>query len=339
MSDDFEDIALPEPPSMDDLPNGQLDQAGIDALFGFDPVPVSESQRGLKALIESNATSHDRLPMLEVVCDRMVRAFATSLRNLTSDAVEISLEDVATLRFGDVMNRLALPAMIGVFNVPEWDNYGIVTVESGLIYGIVDALLGGRKHNASLRVEGRAFTAIETNLVSRMIKLALQDLSASFEAIAPITMNLERIETSPRFAAIAGPTNVAAVASFIVDIDGRGGKMSVVLPYATIEPIREKLLQRFLGERKGRLNIWEDHLASEIRKTTVAVDVILGEVPMMIADALNLEVGDTLALGTAPDTPVLLSCRGVPLGTGLIGQRAGKIAVAMYSNSAEGASR
>lgn len=339
MSDDFEEITLPEPPSLDDLAGGEMNQAGIDALFGFDPVPVNETQRGVKALIESNLTSHDRLPMLEVVCDRMVRAFASSLRNLTSDAVEISLEDVATQRFGDIMNRVALPAMIGVFNVPEWDNYGVVTVESGLIYGIVDALLGGRKNNASLRVEGRAFTAIETNLVARMIKLALHDFSAAFEAIAPISMNLERIETSPRFAAIAGPTNVAAVASFVVDIDGRGGRMSIILPYATLEPVREKLLQRFLGERKGRLNIWEDHLATEVRKTSVAVDVILGEVPMMIADALNLEVGQTLTLGTTPDTPVLLSCSGIPLATGLIGQRGGRIAVSMHSNTAEGISR
>jgi hypothetical protein len=96
--------------------------------------------------------------------------------------------------------------------------------------------------------EGRAFT-IETVLVSRMVQLALDDLSQSFEAIEPVTMQVERMESSPRFAAIAGPSNIAAVATFRVDMEGRGGKFSVLLPYATIEPVRNKLLQRFMGAR------------------------------------------------------------------------------------------
>jgi flagellar motor switch protein FliM len=176
------------------------------------------------------------MPMLEVVCDRMVRTFTTSMRNLTSDAIEVTLDEVTSVRFGDCMNRLALPAMIGVFHVEEWDNYGILTVESSLIYAVVDALLGGRKGSEPVRIEGRGFTTIETMLVSRMLELALTDLAAAFEPITPVTAKLERIETNPRFAAIAGTTNICAVANYRVDMEGRGGKFSILLPYASMEP-------------------------------------------------------------------------------------------------------
>lgn len=336
MSDDFEDFALPEPPIMPMGNDVTFDQAGIDALFGFDGDAPTTPKSGLKAVIESNVISHERLPMLEVVCERMVRMFATSMRNLTSDAIDVSLEEITSTRFGEFMNHVALPAMLGVFKVREWENYGVVSVDSGLIYAVVDALLGGRKGGGALRIEGRAFTTIETMLVSKMVQLALDDFSTAFEAIDPVTMELERVETSPRFAAIAGPSNIAAVATFRVDMEGRGGKFSILLPYATIEPVRQKLLQRFMGEKLGRDRMWETHMASELHNTEVLVDVVLGEKQMRVHDVMNMAVGQTIALNRGPDDPLEVHCGGVPLGHAHIGQRCSNIAIRMVTDISKG---
>ena len=333
--DDFDDFALPDPPAMGTGVDATFDQAGIDALFGFDS-GTTVQKSGLKAVIESNVISHERLPMLEVVCDRMVRTFSTSMRNLTSDAIEVNLEEITSIRFGDFMNRVLLPAMIGVFNVKEWENYGVVTVESSLIYAVVDALLGGRKGNELPRIEGRGFTTIETKLVSKMVKLALDDLAEAFEPIVPVTMELERTETSPRFAAIAGPSNICAVATFMVDMEGRGGRFSVLLPYATLEPVRDKLMQRFMGEKLGRDRMWEGHMASEIRQTEVSIDVVLGEKELPLRQVMNLVVGQTLTLAAGPDDPLELHCGGVPLGRAHIGRRSNNIAVRVLNDISKG---
>lgn len=332
MSDDFEDIELPSPPAaMQPAADGMFDQASIDALFGDIGAPPPPKS-GLKAVVESNVISHERLPMLEVVCDRMVRTFATSMRNLTSDAIDVSLEEITSIRFGDFMNRVALPAMIGVFYVKEWENYGVMAVDSGLIYAVVDALLGGRKGGAPLLIDGRGFTTIETSLVGRMINLALADMAAAFEAITPVTMSLERIETSPRFAAIAGTTNICAVASFRVDMEGRGGKFNILLPYATLEPVRQKLLQRFMGDKLGRDSIWEAHMASEIRKTEVSVDVVLGEKQMRLEDVRALAAGQTITLANGPDDLLEVQCGGISVGRAQIGQRCHNIAIRLASD-------
>ncbi|MBU3078658.1 flagellar motor switch protein FliM [Sphingomonas quercus] len=339
MSDDFDDFELPEPPKVSSEVGETFDQAGIDALFGFDLVTPTAQKSGLKAVIESDVISHERLPMLEVVCERMVRTFATSMRNLTSDAIDVHLEEVTSTRFGEFMNRVALPAMLGVFKVREWENYGVVTVDSGLIYAVVDALLGGRKGNEPVRIDGRAFTTIETSLVSRMVQLALNDFAASFEAIEPIGIELERVETSPRFAAIAGPSNIAAVATFRVDMEGRGGKFSVVLPHATIEPVRGKLLQRFMGEKLGRDRIWEAHMANELWQTEIIMDVVLGEKVMRLNDVMNLAVGQTIGVNRGPDDALEVHCGGVPLGRAHIGQRCSNIAIRMVTDISKGFSR
>lgn len=333
MSDDFEDFALPDPPAAD-LPGGALDQAGIDALFG--DIGPARPRSGLKAVIESDVISYERLPMLEVVYDRMVRAFATSMRNLTSDAIDVSLEEMSSIRFGDFMGRVALPAMIGVFRIEEWQNYGLITVESSLIYSVVDALLGGRRSTGRSVIDGRAFTGIEVGLVSRMIELALADLGASLAPIVAATLKLDRIENSPRFASIAGPTNICAVATLRVDMDGRGGCFSILLPYATIEPVRYMLGQRFMGEKQGPENIWGAHMAAEIRQTEVSVDVVLGAATMTLGDVRALKVGQTIALGTHPEDALSVQVGGVPLGRAQIGQRCNNIAVRLATDIAKG---
>ena len=335
MTDDFEDFDLPEPPVAAAAGDGAFDQAGIDALFGDVGGPVA-AKVGLKAVIESDVISHERLPMLEVVYDRMVRTFATSMRNLTSDSIDVSLDGVASIRFGEFMNRLAQPAMIGVFRVAEWENYGLITVEPGLIYAVVDALLGGRRGGATPVIDGRGFTGIETGLVSRMLELALADMSAAMTPFTPNTTTLERVETSPRFAVIAGPTNICTVATFRVDMEGRGGKFSILLPYATIEPVRHKLGQRFMGEKLGRDNIWEAHMAAELRQTEVTLDVVLGERVMPLADVRGFAVGQTVPLSKGPDDALELHCGGVPRGRAHIGQRSNNIAIRLMTDVSKG---
>lgn len=329
---ELKDFDLPDPPGPPSGEGGDMkfDQADIDALFG-DVGPVVRKS-GVRAVVEARVISHERMPMLEVVCDRMVRAFAGSMRNLTSDAIEVSLEEVTSVRFGEFMNRVALPAMVGVFKVKEWESYGIVTVESALIYAVVDALLGGRNGGPPMMIDGRAFTTIETRLVARMLSLALADFAAAFAPIEPITIELERVETNPRFAAIAGSSNICAASTFRVDMDGRGGHFTLAFPYATLEPVRGKLLQRFMGEKSGRDSIWEAHMASEIRKTNVSVSVLLGERAMSIADLRALSVGQTIPLSRDPDDPLDIACGGVTLTQAQIGQRGGRIAVRLINN-------
>jgi flagellar motor switch protein FliM len=270
------------------------------------------------------------------VFDRMVRSFATSMRNLTSDAIDVALEETSSVRFGDFMNHIAVPAMIGVFRVEEWENYGIITVDSSLIYAVVDALLGGRRGAPSMIIDGRGFTSIETRLVSRMLELALTDMSAALQPITPNTMTLQRIETSPRFAAIAAPTNICAVATFRVDMEDRGGKFSILIPYGTIEPVRQKLSQKFMGEKLGRDNIWEAHMASAIRRTEVSVDVVLAEKVLTLNEICNLRVGQTIALNKSPDESLEVRCGGVPMGRAQIGQRRNNIAIRLMTDISKG---
>ncbi|MGG5808796.1 flagellar motor switch protein FliM [Falsiroseomonas sp. CW058] len=305
-----------------------LNQAEIDSLLGFDSGPSSDAaQSGIERIISSGLVAYERLPMLEIVFDRLVRLMSTTLRNFTSDNVEVSIDAMTSLRFGDYLNSIPLPAMLAVFKAEEWDNYGLIVVDSSLIYSVVDVLLGGRRGTAAMRIEGRPYTTIERTLVERLIGVVLGDLRAAFEPLCPVEFRFERLEVNPRFAAISRLSNAAVLTRMRVDMEDRGGRIEVLLPYATLEPVRELLLQQFMGERFGRDSIWETHLAEELRQTEVALDVVLDEQTMPLQQMLELKVGDRITLSSPPGAPVRLRCGEVALFEGQLGRRENRLAV------------
>ena len=305
-----------------------LDQSEIDSLLGFQEGDEAEAERsGIEAIIDSGMVSYERLPMLEVVFDRLVRMMSTSLRNFTSDNVEVSLDNITSIRFGDYLNSIPLPAMLTVFKVEEWDNFGLITVDSSLIYSIVDVLLGGRRGTAAMRIEGRPYTTIERNLVERLINVVLTDLGGAFDPLASVTFRFDRLETNPRFATIARPANAAIVARLRIDMEDRGGRLELLLPYATLEPVRELLLQMFMGEKFGRDSIWENHLATELWFTDVDLDAVLDEVTVSLKEVLKWRVGSRLELQVSPDTTVDLRCGEKMMFRGRMGRKGSNIAV------------
>ena len=46
-------------------------------------------------------TAYEKLPMMEVVFDRLVRQLSTSLRNFTSENVDVSLDSMVSIRFDE----------------------------------------------------------------------------------------------------------------------------------------------------------------------------------------------------------------------------------------------
>ncbi len=303
-----------EPKSSDRL----LSQSEIDGLLGTKDKGSTQDISGIRALINSGLVSYERLPMLEVVFDRLVRMVSTSLRNFTSDNVDVSLEQITSVRFGDYLDSIPLPAMLAVFKAEEWDNSGLMTIDSAMIYSTVDVLLGGRSAVA-MRVEGRTYTTIERNMVERLVRLVLADVSAAFDPLSSVTFRFDRLETNPQFATIARPANAAVLVKIRVDMEGRGGRIEILIPYATLEPIRELLLQMFMGEKFGRDSIWETHLGQELLLTDMNIHAVLAETTLTLGDVIHWEVGSRVMLDVQTDDQVRLCAGNVTLFEGRMG--------------------
>src|ERR1700749_3491671 len=305
-----------------------LSQEEIDNLLGFTVGDVNlDENSGIRAIIDSAMVSYERLPMLEIVFARLVRLMTTSLRNFTSDNVEVSLDRITSVRFGDYLNSIPLPAILSVFKAEEWDNFGLFTVDSSLIYSMIDVLLGGRRGQTSLRIEGRPYTTIEINLVKRLVEVVLSDAEQAFRPLSPVTFTIDRLETNPRFAAISRPANAAILVRLGIDMEDRGGNVKMLLRYAPVEPIRSVLLQRDMGEKCGRVQIWEGRFAIDVAQAQISVDAVLYEADIPLKQLMRLKVGDTLPLDIRPDALVAVRCGSTMLTEGRMGRVGDRVAI------------
>jgi flagellar motor switch protein FliM len=110
-------------------------------------------------------------------------------------------------------------------------------------------------------------------------------------------------------------------------MEDRGGRIELLLPYATLEPIRELLLQMFMGEKFGRDSIWESHLASELWHTDVSIQAVLDEQRMTLHDVLNFKVGTRLMLNATPNSDVELRCGDRAMFAGRMGRRGNHVSI------------
>jgi len=328
-------VAMPEVVIEDGEQEGGTDrlmsQDEIDTMLGFTDGDDKNDRNGIQAIVDSGSVAYERLPMLEIIFERLVRLLSTSLRNFFTDNVEVTLESIRSVRFGDYINSISQPALLSVFKAEEWDNFGLVTIESALIYSVLDTLFGGKRGQPAPRIDGRPFTSIEIRLIRRVIALVLSDAEAAFKPLSPVTFSIDRVESNPRFVSISRPANAAIRVELRFDMEGRGGALHILLPYATIEPIRELLLESFMGEKLGRDPTWESHLATEVWQADVDVTCVLHETQMPLKRMMRLEIGDTLMFDARPDAAVSLRCGDFVVTDGRIGRVDGKIAVQVTS--------
>jgi flagellar motor switch protein FliM len=306
-----------------------LSQDEIDNLLGFSAAPVEEKKTGIEAMLDKALMSYERLPMLEVVFDRFVRMLSTSLRNFTSDNVDVDIHSITSLRFGDYVNSIPMPAILAIFKAMEWENFAIVTYNGSIVYSMVDVLFGGRKSNKPIRIEGRPYTSIEQGIVRQITELILVDMGASFDPLSPATFQFERMETNPRFATIAHPSDTVILLQLRVDMEERGGNIEIMFPLVTLEPIKKLLTQSFIGETFGKDSIWELHLGKEIYNTDVEIEAILGKKKTLMKNIMDLKVGSTVIMDTAPGDEIALNCQGINVFKGRIGCVEDDVAIAI----------
>ena len=110
-------------------------------------------------------------------------------------------------------------------------------------------------------------------------------------------------------------------------MEDRGGRLEILYPYATLEPVRELLLQRFMGEKFGRDSIWETHLATELWSADLEVKAILDEQVLSLREVMNFQVGQTLMFNLGPKDSIQLRCGEVPLVRGTMGRSGHHLAI------------
>ena len=283
--------------------------------------------RGIQAFLSQSLQSYDKLPMLEIIFEKFVRQVTTALRYLTSEPVEVEMVSCTSLRFGEYFKEIYSPSVIAVFQVIELENLGLIVMDSNLILTFVDILLGGSVSTAHKKRTQKVLTSIEGGITKQVIDVILHELSEAFEQICPATFVFERLESNPNFATISRPGDAVIAMQVEITIDDKREKFDVVIPYKTLEPIKEQMQQVFLGDKFGADGVWEENLLNVTQDVDLPLEAVIINKPSTLEEVANLGIGDTIVMDHKSDQDVIIRSGNIHLFTGKIGQADGKIAV------------
>jgi flagellar motor switch protein FliM len=254
-------------------------------------------------LLSQDRIIRGRMPTLDIINDRFARQFRITLSNSLRKIVQVNVESTSLMKYGEFLNYLPIPSCLNLMKLNPLRGSSILAVESKLIYAFLNNWFGGAT-NAQERIESRDFTAIELMVVRRVIEFLTSELEQAWQPVHPIQCEYVRTETNPQFLAVIAPSDVVVLTSYEIELDGLRGSVQLVIPYSSIEPIRQHLSRGIGADAEGDDNAWRNLLTESLGDIRTQNSVILGKSDITIRDLLKLKPGDIITLGKNRTDPL-----------------------------------
>jgi flagellar motor switch protein FliM len=285
-----------------------------------------------KVVVTYDLTSQDRiirgrLPQLEVIYEKFMRSFRVSLSSALRKIASLTLASTDFLKFGEFINTLPMPTCMSVLRFQNLRGSALLVIESKLAYALVDSFFGGADRPYT-KIEGKDFTQIELSIVRKVVDLAIEDLEVAWESVEKIGCSFVRTEVNPQFVGIVPPTDVVIASTFDVELENANGTITIVIPYATIEPIKQKLSSGFQVESdQTDKKLWTTIIRDQLMETDLNVKVDLGESAISLSDLMNLKEGDVIPLNQDSTGEFDIQVEGVRKFKGYYGIHHGSVAM------------
>ena len=252
-----------------------------------------------------------RMPTLDIIYERFIRLYRMSLSNALRKIATISIISTDLLKFGEFVNTLPIPSCMSIMRFESLRGPAIIVFESKLAYALVDSFFGGTDRPYT-KIEGKEFTRIELAIMKRVVDLAIKDLEEAWAPVHKTDISFLRTEVNPQFVGVVPPTEVIISTTFEVELENASGTIALVIPYSTIEPIKNKLNAMFQTETDRVDKEWTMKMQEHLRQAEMNMKVNLGNATITVGDLVNLNLGDIIPLSQDSDGELELLVEGVP---------------------------
>jgi flagellar motor switch protein FliM len=284
---------------MDDI----LSQDEVDALLkgmgggDIDTEDDPSVRQGAKVYDFTNQERivRGRLPALDIINERFARGFQRHFNEMIMSSVEVTAGEVKIIKMIDYLRNLFVPTSLNIYRINPLNGVSLFTLDSKLIFTAVDIYFGGTGL-LPFKIEGREYTPVEMSMVRSILDISAQNLRKAWGPVMDIEIEYMHSEMNPKFAGIVDPTDMIVVSPINVRFEGVEGRVDIVMPYAMLEPIRDKLeegMQNLQGESDNR---WSRTLKEEAKNIEINLSVSLAELQMSMQDLMKMEKGDIIPL-------------------------------------------
>lgn len=270
------------------ISGGEIETAATDA-------PLDPTQVHAYDLTSQDRIIRGRMPTLEMTNEKFARMFRTNLSAMLRKVINVTTVSTDMVKFGEFLKTLPVPSSMHLFKMEPLRGNALLIMESKVIFTLVDLIFGGGGKSL-FKIEGREFTAIENNLIKRVVLSALADLEKAWQALIALKITYLLSEINPQFVMIVPPTDVVVIVNFEIEMEYTTGMMSLCLPYASLEPVREKLQAGYQSEQMEVDKVWANRFKECLMLSKAEVLVQLGHTQISGKDLVNLRKGDVIRL-------------------------------------------
>ena len=265
-------------------------------------------------LVGGGAHRGDDLPGLQLVHERYANELGSGFRRAVGDEGMLLAEPIGYAKFAEIYARMTAPTVILIANLVGVGCSVLISMEPSLALHFVDLLMGGEGGTVQLSGDPmtRGLTQAEKSVLQHVVAIMSRALNAAWVDVAPVELELQRIATDPRNAAIYEPSEPMVEMSLRVEWGDVYGAIRMSMPTAFLSQY-DHVLSRTATPR-GVLKKEGAHveaMRSNLRPVEVSVSAILGQTEMTLERLLSLAPGEVLRLDADPEQPVVVCVEGI----------------------------
>jgi flagellar motor switch protein FliM len=263
-----------------------------------------------------------RMPTLDVIHQQFSRLFRLALSEILRKAVEVTITNQSVLKFGEFTKRLPVPAYLQIISMEPLRGTAMVATDAATVYLLVDHFFGGAGQT-HVKPEGQDFTLIEQRVMRKVMAMGLQDLQKAWEPVQKVAIKALRAEMNPQLASIVLPADVVIVVTLGIELGNSVGDLHLCLPYAMLEPIRERLQVSFQSDFYEVDHGWVKRFSNRIKDAPINISVTLGEAELSVDEFMRFVPGHVVTLNQSTTQPLIATVEGIPKFSGFPGTTKG----------------
>ncbi|CAM3445236.1 flagellar motor switch protein FliM [Parendozoicomonas haliclonae] len=253
-------------------------------------IHVGEQFDGLQRfdLTNPDYKIHDLVPTLSVLYKRFAQLLKFSLYNQFRNNPEVEFTGVDSVKFVK-FDTESPDNSLHIFKVNSLKSVGFVTVSNQLIGALIDLFFGG---SGKTEIDAaREMSTTEKRMLNKFLNAAMENLQETWESILPFDVELQTDQSTPISTLFTNDTELLLVSRFKISMADTEGTLEIVLPYKSLEPIRERIQAYRHTDQDPH---WENNLRGNVLMAPVEISATMCQVDLMLKDILGLKSGDII---------------------------------------------
>lgn len=277
--------------------------------------------------------SKEQLKGLQSLFEAFARELGIVLPPFLRTVVRVDLTSIDQLTYDEFILSVARPTSMSIIDMNPLDGRAVLELSPGMVFPIVDRVLGGKGHALS---SPRELTEIEDRIVHRIVLMILDSLKRSWDQLVEFKMSIINQESDPLIVQIVAGSEMVVLVGYEVYIGESVGSMNMCIPLLELNPILDQISQQAHFQRRMSGELAEatrSVISDTVARADVPVEAILGEVRLQLSELARMQVGDVLQLNSSVGDPVRIEVGGIPRLLGRPGRRGEHSSVQVVSTT------